>query len=160
MGRLLGGGARFNSPEWSGAPRLLKRSLPRLYYCCCWLGHRIMCVCVRADSYLLIEKTCRLRDVGLYFPRIILHPSCNDQERNPHLADQNASSCYQEDHQHCAPHSATSSTRVAEIEPLIYATRCARGFLFSRIRFLPGPEPLTEATLHQLQQHPPHCHQQ
>ena len=56
------------------------------------------------------------------------------QEHDPRHSDRNAS---------CAPHDAISSTHVTEIEQL--NPRSVQGvFLFSRILFLPRPEPLTQ----------------
>ena len=41
---LLGGEHASTPQSGVEAPRLLKRSLPRLYYCCCWLLRVVACV--------------------------------------------------------------------------------------------------------------------
>ena len=45
MGRLLRGEHASTPQGWVEAPRLLKRSLPRLYYCCCWCWCCCWCCC-------------------------------------------------------------------------------------------------------------------
>ena len=41
LGHLLGGEHGSTPQSWAEAPRLLKRSLLRLYCCCCWFGHML-----------------------------------------------------------------------------------------------------------------------
>ena len=93
-----------------------------------------------ALSYLLILGVQTWRRGPALAPGIIPPQSCFEQEHDPHHADRIASSYNQHRKQLNVPHDATSSTHVAETEPV----RCAGVFLFSRILFLPGPEPLTQ----------------
>ena len=53
MGRLLGGEHASTPQSGVEAPRLLKRSLPRLYFCCCCEESMSVCVCPHHHSHEL-----------------------------------------------------------------------------------------------------------